>query len=220
MAGGRCCRRRGPPSYLPDFFAKELRSRTWAGVIFTLAGSCLVTFLSTQPHPTRAHMRAVPGSAATTHPAARRLSTPACRARAVYESFMLLGRTVSDSHEETTLGRIFPLTIRCANELGCIVQTVYLDACRAAAIRAADDADKLGDPILLSGRMDKDEERTVLLCGSDLWDGGVRISAYVRAGMPQAGHLSHSSRRLFHALTHTATRYTYAFFPRRHASST
>ena len=34
--------------------------------------------------------------------------------------------------------------------------------------------------------MAEGEVRTVLLCGSDLWDDGVRVKAYVRAGTPQA----------------------------------
>jgi len=88
----------------------------------------------------------------------------------------LMRKEVTEMKIESTRGLAFPLALRCVNEDGCDLQHEYASSrCRVQVPRAA--------PAGWAARrhLRHGEVATALLCGSDHWLDGVRVSAPVQA---------------------------------------
>lgn len=88
----------------------------------------------------------------------------------------LMRKEVTEMKIESTRGLAFSLALRCVNEDGCDLQHEYASSrCRVQVPRAA--------PAGWAARrhLRHGEVATALLCGSDHWLDGVRVSAPVQA---------------------------------------
>jgi len=96
------------------------------------------------------------------------------------------GKKTTHARLEASLGKAYPLTLRCLNADGCEVEHVYHSAACNLSVGAASEAVAQDGAFPLRRHLRPAEDATVLLCGSDHWLDGVRVGAAVRAATPLA----------------------------------